>query len=464
LRHIHWRDTIHAVQSWPRWKRYVLIATLSPALLIGLLSLGFYANLHLVAHAKSNVALPVLPVPTDSQRLLIVAPHCDDETLGAGGLIAQARKKGTPVHVVFLTNGDAFPAACAIIARRVPPQAHDYVHLGELRQKEALAALRQLGVEQKEVTFLGYPDQGLRALWETNWLPNKPFRSRFTQRSSTPRGPYCGQNVQKDLTAVLEAFKPTDVYVTHPADDHADHSMAAAFTEAALTSASPSILAVRPAVHYYIVHRGDWPLPQGYSPQDPLLPPAGFSKADTHWQTFPLATEAQKAKARALNQYSSQLELCGRQLRSFLRENEIFGQLSIPQIPDSHHLQAKALDAQGDDVVRFANPGTDITQLSAAQDGEQLKVTMELRGTTNPGIRYGIRARSSAGAFVARTLHSPTLPPPSSHTLSCTIPLSQLGIDQHKASTVWLSADTGMTSRYIVDQTGYREFQLRSTP
>lgn len=460
MRHIHWRDTIQAVQSWPRWKRYVLIATLSPALLIGLISIGFYGNLHLIAHAKSNVALPVLPVPTNPQRLLIVAPHCDDETLGAGGLIAQARKKGTPVHVVFLTNGDAFPAACALVARRVPPQAHDYVHLGELRQKEALAALRQLGVEQKEVTFLGYPDQGLRALWETNWLPNKPFRSRFTQRSSTPRGPYCGQNVKRDLTALLESFRPTDVYVTHPADDHADHSMAAAFTEAAVTNLPPT--SPNPQLHYYIVHRGDWPLPQGYSPQDPLLPPAGFSKADTHWQTLPLGTEAQKAKTSALNRYSSQLELCGRQLRSFLRENEIFGQLTAPQLHPEH--PAKIRDAQGDDVVRFANPGSDITQLAATVEGELLKVTMELRGTTNPGIRYGLRARSSTGAFVARTLHSPTLPPPSSHTLSCTIPLAQLGIEQRTASTLWLSADTGMTSRYIVDQTGYREFHLSPTP
>ena len=458
MRHIHGREIVQAVQSWPRWKRYAFVAVASPTLVMGLVVLGFYANLHRRASAMSAMALPVLPSPMQGQRLLVVAPHCDDETLGAGGLIAKARQEGIPVHVVFLTNGDAFPAACVFVNRRIAPVSRDYVHLGEVRQKEALAALHKLGVQQKDVTFLGYPDQGLRALWETNWLPDKPFRSPFTQRNATPRGPYCGTNVKKDLVALLEAFQPTDIYVTHPADDHADHSMAAAFTEAALTDLAPTPMSPVPQVHYYIVHRGDWPLPQGYSPDAPLLPPAGFSKADTHWLTFPLVAEAQQAKTNALNQYHSQLELCSRQLRSFLRENEIFGQLSTPEIRTEH--PAKIRDAQGDDVVRFANPATDITQISAAREGESLKVTMELRGTTNPGVRYGLRVRSSTGAFVARTLHSPTLPPPSSHTLSCSIPFTELGVEKHTASTLWLSADTGMTSRYIVDQTGYREFRL----
>ena len=41
------------------------------------------------------------------KRVLVVAPHQDDETLGCGGLIARKRYEGLPVHVVFITDGSA---------------------------------------------------------------------------------------------------------------------------------------------------------------------------------------------------------------------------------------------------------------------------------------------------------------------------------------------------------------------
>ncbi|TQN28772.1 LmbE family N-acetylglucosaminyl deacetylase [Haloactinospora alba] len=40
------------------------------------------------------------------QRLLILAPHPDDETLGCGGLMHKAKAAGAEVHVQFLTVGD----------------------------------------------------------------------------------------------------------------------------------------------------------------------------------------------------------------------------------------------------------------------------------------------------------------------------------------------------------------------
>ena len=436
-----------------------MAALVSPTLIAGVVALGFYGNLHRRASAMSSVALPVFPSPETSQRLLIVAPHLDDETLGAGGLIAEARQAGIPVHIVFLTNGDAFPAACMLVNSNLHPEPKDYIHLGEVRQKEALAALKQLGVSQQDVTFLGYPDQGMRALWETNWSPQTPYRSRFTQRSSTPRGPYCGQAVLNDLTHLIETFQPTDLYVTHPADDHQDHSLAAAFIEAARETASRPTGQPLPQLHYYIVHRGDWPLPQGYSPQVPLIPPAGLTQADTYWRSLPLTPTAQRAKRSALNQYHSQLELCGRQLRSFLRENEIFGQLPSPVIGPGQ--PGVLRDAQGDDVVRFANPAMDISRVTARLQGEVLQVSLQLRGAVSPGVRYGIRIRSGEGKFVARSLHSPSLTPTGTNLITGSIPLAELGVKDQPLSTLWLSADTGMTARYVVDQTGFRQLQLR---
>ncbi|MDA8369699.1 MAG: PIG-L family deacetylase [Nocardiopsaceae bacterium] len=40
------------------------------------------------------------------QRILIFAPHPDDETLGCGGLVSKAKAAGAEVYVQFLTVGD----------------------------------------------------------------------------------------------------------------------------------------------------------------------------------------------------------------------------------------------------------------------------------------------------------------------------------------------------------------------
>ena len=39
-------------------------------------------------------------------RILIFAPHPDDETIATGGIIQKAVAMGLPIHVAFLTYGD----------------------------------------------------------------------------------------------------------------------------------------------------------------------------------------------------------------------------------------------------------------------------------------------------------------------------------------------------------------------
>lgn len=52
-------------------------------------------------------AVSTTPVDLDGIRSVVVlAPHPDDETLGAGGLIARASDAGVPVHVLLLTRGE----------------------------------------------------------------------------------------------------------------------------------------------------------------------------------------------------------------------------------------------------------------------------------------------------------------------------------------------------------------------
>ena len=78
-------------------------------------------------------------------RILTVAAHPDDETLGAGGTIARLTAASHEVHVCILTDG--------VTAR------HRHV---ELQQECAIRACAVLGVS--DVVFCGLPDQRLDSL------------------------------------------------------------------------------------------------------------------------------------------------------------------------------------------------------------------------------------------------------------------------------------------------------------
>src|SRR5207247_6384648 len=55
--------------------------------------------------AVQPLTLPAHP------RVLVFAPHPDDESLAAGGLITRLVHAGDAVRVVFVTNGDGYPWA-----------------------------------------------------------------------------------------------------------------------------------------------------------------------------------------------------------------------------------------------------------------------------------------------------------------------------------------------------------------
>lgn len=91
--------------------------------------------------------LPVIGVPAAS-RVLVVAPHPDDETIGCGGTMAMLADAGADVKVVVATDGEA------TIGSPHPPEG-----TAALRRAEAEAACAVLGVPAP--VFLGLPDGGL---------------------------------------------------------------------------------------------------------------------------------------------------------------------------------------------------------------------------------------------------------------------------------------------------------------
>jgi LmbE family N-acetylglucosaminyl deacetylase len=81
---------------------------------------------------------------------VVIAPHPDDESLGCGGLIADACEQGLRAKVVIVSDG----AGSHPNSRAYPPD-----RLASLREEEARQAGAELGLKPGEMLFLGLPDR-----------------------------------------------------------------------------------------------------------------------------------------------------------------------------------------------------------------------------------------------------------------------------------------------------------------
>lgn len=276
-----------------------------------------------------------VPAPLPAvDRVLVIAPHPDDEALALGGTIAQLRADGQQVLVVFLTNGDANRAAKNLFTLNPLRRPEDYRALGYRRQKEAVAALRILGVPTECVLFLGYPDRGLAALTRTNWARDAPYTSPFTKanhtfyrNSFTPGAPYCGESVVADLALILRRFSPTVVYFPHPEDGHPDHRAAVPLVLAALSKVEWS---QEPELRLYVVHAPNWPSPRRLAVGRGIPIPTNLESWT--WVSHELTPQLVETKLRAIRAYSSQRVTNGRFLASFVRSSELYTPFSAPRL------------------------------------------------------------------------------------------------------------------------------------
>jgi LmbE family N-acetylglucosaminyl deacetylase len=85
------------------------------------------------------------------QRLVVVAPHPDDELLAAGGLMATCAAAGREVSVIAVTNGTASHPRSSLWPR---------ARLDSIRPRESGEALRRLGIitTVPHDTRLGFED------------------------------------------------------------------------------------------------------------------------------------------------------------------------------------------------------------------------------------------------------------------------------------------------------------------
>jgi len=392
-------------QAGPRFsrRRHALHAVVLALVLVGLIM-------------WSRGGRYVLPEPTEpldeshTRRILVVAPHSDDEVLATGGLIADSLKAGKQVKVVIVTNGDGYRWAEKLYSRRLISSAADLVKFGYERQGESIEALRILGVPREDIIFLGYPDRGLEKMWFANWIPDHLYKSTYTKTDHSPyvnsytlKAPYCGASFVKDLLRIIRDFAPDQIFLPHPNDAHPDHWATFAFAQVALKMLSEEDPKFhRAQVKTYLVHRGDYPLPKKISAKLPLSPPDDLEINGADWQLCTLSPEAVAAKRLAILAFRSQTEVTKRFLLRFARASELFCveppthvvNLALDREPvidrDDflNKIAPTVTDPGGDDFSRRVERGADFTALYAFATPQNLDITTTVAGKVSPNVKY----------------------------------------------------------------------------
>ncbi len=223
-----------------------------------------------------------------TDRILIIAPHPDDESIACAGIIQQAVGKGANLKIVYMTNGDHNQFAFIVYEKRFPFLTGEFIHMGEVRRTEAINAMKLLGLDRRDLVFLGYPDFGIFTIFREVWQGRKPYKSMLTRISRVPYkenfsfgAPYKGESILADLENIIREYAPNKIFVTHPADTNADHKACYLFLQVALHDLGGQIS--RPKIYPYLIHCVGWPLPRHYHPQLDLEPPRQFLGSQIEW-------------------------------------------------------------------------------------------------------------------------------------------------------------------------------------
>lgn len=465
----------------------------SAAVVLCVAALAIQFRIHLANEWQDHISLPLLQEPKSGDRILIVAPHADDETLGCGGLIALAKQSGARLRIVFVTNGDGYRIGVARAYKTVKVTPEKCIEFGYIRQRETLKALAHLGVSKSDLIYLGYPDRGIANLWARNWEESSPYTSHATKQnyspynnSLTPQAPYCGESLLRDMQAVLEKEKPTHVIIPSPYDDHSDHYATYCFVTAAIEQmrAEGSEIAKNMDISTYIVHRGDWPVPMGDKPCEYLAPPSALVKAGHSWQSLELPEEITRAKQKAIREYKTQTDIEPGFLRSFARRNEIYAGLSNKTIkwvndrqitvdgdPDDWFgVPPVVLDPVGDKVVAGINKSGDVRAIYMCRDDSRMYIRFDCVRRISKRINYNVNLRG-IGCSNTDDSYTITLKPPKksipggtlwaykNNVIELSLPLNK----QHQEADMFVQVFTRML-KLRVDNTGWHSFEFEPQP
>ena len=315
-----------------------------------------------VFFAETIYSAPVLVPPAaigrlepfkKGERVLILVPHPDDEAIACAGIIQQALSAGAGVRIVYLTNGDNNEVAFVVYEKRPVFRQGEFIHMGEVRRLESIKAMKLLGLNESNLTFLGYPDFGTFAIFSRYWQTKKPFKGMLTRISSVPykenlsyKAPYVGENILSDLEQVILAFRPNKIFVSHPADTNVDHRALYLFLQVALRDLDKAI--PKPVVYPYLVHCVGWPKPRHYHPELALEPPREFFDHQINWLRFDLTKGQLNKKYQSILCYRSQTSSAAFYLLAFARKNELFGDYDDVELTKQQASAEQAASFLGD--------------------------------------------------------------------------------------------------------------------
>lgn len=154
-------------------------------------------------------------------RVLVIAPHPDDEVLGCGGTIAKHSMKGDEVHLCIITEG------------YTPDWSEEYL---KNRPLEIEKSSKILGI--KKVHFLKYPTAKL------DTIPQKELND--------------------SLSEIINKIKPAIMYIPHYTDIHQDHPII--FRSALIAARPKKDCHVRKILSYETLSETEWGYPRHFRP------------------------------------------------------------------------------------------------------------------------------------------------------------------------------------------------------
>lgn len=340
--------------------------------------------------------------PESGDRILILAPHPDDESLCCGGMIQESVQKNAQVKIVFLTHGDDNEWSFLISEKKPVLTSGQAVKMGMIRSEEALQAGRVLGIPEEDIIFLGYPDSGMLPMWNRHWKSGIPYSGFLTKADSVPYKnalrpgvPYTGEEVLKDLKTILRDFNPTKVFVSHPADRNGDHRALYFFTRVALWD-----LNLQPKIYPYLIHHRKWPKPRGYDPHQMMRPPKSLSDR-IEWSRFRLTAEQTGLKYKAVQKHRTQMSYSKRFMSSFVRGSEIFGDFKDILLGESSDVKGMNSDPRNSgkwedrltEEIEDLFLRKDLVTLESGNIVIRVNLTSLLSGTLKLGVSvYGYRS------------------------------------------------------------------------
>lgn len=128
------------------------------------------------------------------KKILVIAPHPDDETLGVGGSLLKHKSQGDTIYWIILTHATN----------------HENYSASFLKNRE-----EQI---QKVSHLFGF-ERVIQMSFDTTRLDQYPQSQLI-----------------KELSEVLESIQPQVIYMPHSGDIHSDHKVAAEITLAATKS------------------------------------------------------------------------------------------------------------------------------------------------------------------------------------------------------------------------------------